>query len=159
MMPNRMLRHKAAIQATRYAFGFAGIYDEDEAARFAQEVSPPPAVASLRINHVRAEEVHHEETNVLEAPKHVSELTTDEAAGRLKDMLDERAASTDGWLESLRAEAHVKAQKGFKAFSQWINWLSEPEAKLLAPYMDSYRQTAIYADNQQAVSSGGAASE
>jgi hypothetical protein len=30
-----MLRHKAMIQAARIAFGFAGIYDEDEAARIA----------------------------------------------------------------------------------------------------------------------------
>lgn len=31
--PRRMLRHKAAIQAARYAFGFAGIADPDEAER------------------------------------------------------------------------------------------------------------------------------
>jgi phage recombination protein Bet len=31
--PKRMLRHKATIQAARYAFGFAGIYDIDEAER------------------------------------------------------------------------------------------------------------------------------
>lgn len=31
--PRRMLRHKAAIQCARYAFGFAGIADPDEAAR------------------------------------------------------------------------------------------------------------------------------
>ncbi len=31
--PARMLRHKAAIQAARYAFGFAGIYDPDEVER------------------------------------------------------------------------------------------------------------------------------
>ena len=31
--PRRMLRHKAMIQAARLAFGFAGIYDEDEAER------------------------------------------------------------------------------------------------------------------------------
>lgn len=31
--PKRMLRHKAMIQAARLAFGFAGIYDEDEAER------------------------------------------------------------------------------------------------------------------------------
>jgi len=30
-MPRRMLRHKALIQAARVAFGFSGIYDEDEA--------------------------------------------------------------------------------------------------------------------------------
>ena len=31
--PKRMLRHKAMIQAARLAFGFTGIYDEDEAER------------------------------------------------------------------------------------------------------------------------------
>lgn len=31
--PNRMLRHKAMIQAARYCFGLVGIYDEDEAER------------------------------------------------------------------------------------------------------------------------------
>lgn len=50
-MKRRMLRHKAAMQGARYAFGFSGIYDEDEAADIAQvrEVSgrslptePPP---------------------------------------------------------------------------------------------------------------------
>lgn len=32
--PRRMLRHKAAIQAARYAFSYAGIIDPDEAERF-----------------------------------------------------------------------------------------------------------------------------
>jgi phage recombination protein Bet len=35
-MKHRMLRHKSLIQAARYAFGFSGIYDEDEAARIAE---------------------------------------------------------------------------------------------------------------------------
>ena len=33
--PRRMLRHKALIQCARVAFGFAGIYDEDEGERIA----------------------------------------------------------------------------------------------------------------------------
>lgn len=37
--PRRMLRHKAMIQAARYAFGFSGIFDPDEAERVA-EVEP-----------------------------------------------------------------------------------------------------------------------
>lgn len=44
--PRRMLRHKALIQAARYAFGFAGIVDPDEADRLAPDLpalSPPPA--------------------------------------------------------------------------------------------------------------------
>jgi len=34
--PARMLRHKSAIQAARYAFGFAGIIEPDEAERLAE---------------------------------------------------------------------------------------------------------------------------
>lgn len=37
--PSRMLRHKALIQAARVAFGFSGIYDEDEAERI-RDVTP-----------------------------------------------------------------------------------------------------------------------
>lgn len=39
--PRRMLRHKAMIQAARMAFGFAGIYDPDEADRILQAQNPP----------------------------------------------------------------------------------------------------------------------
>jgi phage recombination protein Bet len=46
--PSRMLRHKAFIQAARLAFGFAGIYDEDEAARIleAAEAQAPAATSA-----------------------------------------------------------------------------------------------------------------
>ena len=37
--PRRMLRHKALIQCARYAFGFAGIVDPDEAERLGADVS------------------------------------------------------------------------------------------------------------------------
>nr|DAY45332.1 MAG TPA: RecT protein [Caudoviricetes sp.] len=43
--PNRMLRHKATIQAARYAFGFSGIADPDEAERSAD--APRTAVAEV----------------------------------------------------------------------------------------------------------------
>lgn len=44
-MPRRMLRHKALIQCARVAFGFAGLYDPDEAERIANaiDVTPEPA--------------------------------------------------------------------------------------------------------------------
>lgn len=41
-MPNRMLRHKALIQAARYAFGFSGIMEEDEAEKIMRDVTPVP---------------------------------------------------------------------------------------------------------------------
>lgn len=40
--PKRMLRHKALIQCARLAFGFVGIYDQDEAERIA-EIDDAPA--------------------------------------------------------------------------------------------------------------------
>lgn len=39
--PKRMLRHKAMIQGARLAFGFTGIYDQDEAERIAENEKPP----------------------------------------------------------------------------------------------------------------------
>lgn len=41
---SRMLRHKALIQCARVAFGFAGIYDEDEAERIVDAVPERPAI-------------------------------------------------------------------------------------------------------------------
>lgn len=45
--PRRMLRHKAAIQAARVAFGFSGIVDPDEADRFTRPAAAGPAVAGV----------------------------------------------------------------------------------------------------------------
>lgn len=42
--PSRMLRHKAVIQALRYAFGFSGIVDPDEAERMRPMTVEPVAV-------------------------------------------------------------------------------------------------------------------
>jgi phage recombination protein Bet len=44
-MEHRMLRHKAFCQCVRIAFGFSGIYDEDEAERItsSRDVTPPRA--------------------------------------------------------------------------------------------------------------------
>ena len=44
--PRRMLRHKAMIQAARLAFGFAGIYDEDEAERIKDAKDHTPTNAA-----------------------------------------------------------------------------------------------------------------
>jgi len=49
--PARMLRHKAAIQAARYAFGFAGIMEPDEAERMVvaqAEIVPQIEIADER---------------------------------------------------------------------------------------------------------------
>lgn len=46
--PKRMLRHKALIQCARVAFGFAGIYDEDEGERIIEAATIPTEKTSNR---------------------------------------------------------------------------------------------------------------
>jgi hypothetical protein len=43
-MEHRMLRHKALKECARYAFGFSGIYDEDEAEEIRDVTPPGPAI-------------------------------------------------------------------------------------------------------------------
>lgn len=47
--PKRMLRHKAMIQCSRLAFGFVGIYEQDEAERIieAKDITPASEPAAL----------------------------------------------------------------------------------------------------------------
>lgn len=73
--PRRMLRHKSLIQCARLAFGFTGIYDQDEAERIVdvmpQRAESAPAIADLneRISGRRPATVETaiEDAQVLEA--------------------------------------------------------------------------------------------
>lgn len=72
-MKHRMLRHKSFIQAARYAFGFAGIYDEDEGRVIAEaeggistgprDSAPPRGVTKV---------IEHQQTEHQEVGSHVS---------------------------------------------------------------------------------------
>ena len=51
--PKRMLRHKAMIQCARLAFGFAGIYDHDEAERIVSPDVERPMVDTRAIDEAK----------------------------------------------------------------------------------------------------------
>lgn len=56
--PRRMLRHKALIQCARLAFGYVGIYDQDEAERIAEApINPAKARPVDIVNEAQAEHV------------------------------------------------------------------------------------------------------
>lgn len=55
--PRRMLRHKAMIQCARLAFGFVGVYDQDEAERIVERDITPQADDPLPIGSSRTEAV------------------------------------------------------------------------------------------------------
>jgi phage recombination protein Bet len=68
--PKRMLRHKSLIQCARLAFGFVGIYDQDEAERIIEaepemEVRPGKRVATPKLDD-RMEEITQEIQRLLD---------------------------------------------------------------------------------------------
>jgi len=60
--PRRMLRHKAMIQCARLAFGYVGIYDQDEAERII-EAEPLPQRPALTAEQVALPEYSNEQFN------------------------------------------------------------------------------------------------
>lgn len=87
--PNRMLRHKSAIQCARYAFGFSGIIEPDEYERMV-DVSPRSSMAD-RLGGARQADAGFSTANV------EAQIAT--ATGRLDDLgsvQDGRKMSTDG---------------------------------------------------------------
>ena len=73
--PRRMLRHKAMVQCARIAFGFAGIYDEDEARRIASVGEQIEAATTKGEGTRKATSA-----SPLRAALHVEEPAPDEAA-------------------------------------------------------------------------------
>lgn len=90
--PARMLRHKAAIQCARYAFGFAGIIDPEEAERSpevitANVVAPPPQLAAPKTEAIEVTL----DGEVVEAVQEVDEF---DAAGYFAELETSLAAET-----------------------------------------------------------------
>jgi len=79
--PRRMLRHKAMIQCARIAFGFVGIYDEDEAQRII-------------------------EGEAREVPKLVEvEKLSDEQQAQLQDLIDANGRDKAKFLQWAKVES------------------------------------------------------
>lgn len=79
--PRRMLRHKAMIQAARLAFGFGGIYDEDEAQRIQAPETPKEVKADLELDSLISDGEAAANKGIEEYKKWFSDIG---AAGRLK---------------------------------------------------------------------------
>lgn len=91
--PTRMLRHKATIQAIRYAFGISGIVDPDEAERFnSAEKDITPSAKTLIIEDAAQEEdpndVFYKYTDLIEDARDLGALQACFAEGykKLKGM-------------------------------------------------------------------------
>ena len=96
--PRRMLRHKAMIQCARLAFGFGGIYDQDEAERI---------VEAQPVKHMGAAEV------VQAPPQALPTWPADKWAATLPKLLAgiAQGKSVDDALAWLRAKATVTPEQ------------------------------------------------
>lgn len=96
--PRRMLRHKAMIQCARLAFGYGGIYDQDEAERI---------VESQPVKNMGAAEV------VQERPQELPAWPADKWAAALPKMLAgiAQGKSVDDAMAWLRAKATVTPEQ------------------------------------------------
>lgn len=113
--PRRMLRHKALIQCARVAFGYAGIYDQDEAERIVEgsvrEVDTAPVVADLnsRLESRRAHVV-----DVEPAPGETDEqpaLTLAKFSDIVRAARDANALDlAEGYIDALPADQQAEAR-------------------------------------------------
>lgn len=93
--PKRMLRHKAMIQCARLAFGYGGIYDQDEAERIAEAQAHHPHTVNMGMAEV--------------VPQQLPEWPADKWAAILPKMLQgiAQGKSVDGALAWLQAKGTV----------------------------------------------------
>lgn len=123
--PARMLRHKATIQCARYAFGFSGIYDEDEGDRIVEasviaDGRPAPLVAPPPPDEDGAPNAAERKAKVESREWSVEDLfTRAETWGKNVESLDD--------IESYRDE-----------FGQYLDHLDEEDRQHLEGIMARY---------------------
>lgn len=76
--PKRMLRHKAMIQAARLAFGFAGIYDPDEAERIVENIDDRHEKSTPQGNLAQGDISNPKYSSLKETAREVAEVSNRE---------------------------------------------------------------------------------
>jgi phage recombination protein Bet len=111
-MPRRMLRHKALIQCARIAFGFAGLYDPDEAERIANAIDITPE--SVPPNKAQSTPPQQSQ-NSLPAP------TNDEQLNLLRLAIDRTGVPENAVLKEFKVSSldELKFDEG-QAALEWI---------------------------------------
>jgi phage recombination protein Bet len=124
-MEHRMLRHKAMIQAARYAFGFAGIYDEDEGRTIAESDSvtvigprdsaPPRNIKTIEHQPSEGRVVDHEGTASEENPVIVNNVAVPEP----HDLVPVQGDTFQAWAE--RYIGMIKTSPDTATVYKWID--------------------------------------
>lgn len=109
--PKRMLRHKAMIQCARLAFGFTGIYDQDEAERIVEEKEPINVTPKSNVIDTKA-----------------VELITDEQKKNVEQLLEIKEVNIEKALAFYNVDSINNLSKANAA--DFINRLSLKEDKV-----------------------------
>jgi hypothetical protein len=123
-----MLRHKAAIQAARYAFSFSGIIDPEEAERSPDVITdavvapPPPAIVPANEETVIAEDMPDETPDVTAL---IEEIDTQMSA----------AKTTAERVAKLRADRDALGLKRLELYAHPEDW---PAIKALAEKLQAH---------------------
>ena len=140
----RMHRHKAMIQAARLAFGFGGIYDEDEAQRIQAPETPKEAKADPEIDSLIADGEVAANKGIEEYKKWFSDIG---AAGRLKlgsenhERLKKLAENTIE-AETVETSKPTPTEEQFTALVEAVSTGVKEVAEVLEEYALTEEQAA-----------------
>lgn len=131
--PARMLRHKAAIQAARYAFGFSGLVEPDEYERGSDErprLVPPPAPPRAAV------------TAAPPAPKAMVPPSPPPPSPQAAAAPTPSAPDADGPIEAEALLAHIDDELGACGDSEALHETWEGFADLMDRLTRSQREAA-----------------
>lgn len=142
--PRRMLRHKAMIQAARLAFGFGGIYDEDEAERIETAEAPKEQKKNPEIDKLISDGEAAANKGIEEYKKWFSEIG---ATGRLKlgsenhERLKQIAENTIE-AETVETSKPTPTEEQFAALVEAVSTGVKEVAEVLEEYALTEEQAA-----------------
>jgi phage recombination protein Bet len=120
--PRRMLRHKALIQCARIAFGFGGIYDQDEAERI---IEVEPVVVGVTKVDPRGDLSSVTDEMCEPYIKTITDiLNSDKEEREIAQMLREHDIEMSRFSEIAIGVADRLAKRGIcskKAYKEWLN--------------------------------------
>lgn len=134
--PRRMLRHKAFIQTARYAFGFAGIADPDEAERMAADLAtdvtpsgPRPSIGDAFAEFGRVElQAHDPETGEIEDEGVPQQAQATASASAPMEKWEQYVARWEGYIDAAVPRQSDQIQKTWddeRKVRAKINWPDE----------------------------------
>jgi len=157
--PRRMLRHKALIQAARVAFGFSGIYDEDEAMTAANVTSVETVARPIFTKTTKETVKAVQDAKAAAEPAPIIDVATAVAEAPKAPLVDTAGVGPMSPQDQL---ANIVTGAGY-TFDQWQTWaigagLAKHEVNCFdsVPVSLASRMVKSASDVVQALKDGGA---